>query len=102
MKAISVGFPGRQKSRVAPFSDPLERIDHIGPAVAVPNVNGGRYPSECIDDHEDANASPGVVLNLDGRLRIWLCTIPADMRRSLDGLSALGRNELGADPTSAT
>ena len=40
------------------------------------------------------------MLNLDGRRRIWLCTIPTDMRRSFDGLSALVRNELGADPTS--
>ena len=40
------------------------------------------------------------MLSLDGRRRIWLCTIPTDMRRSFDGLSALVRNELGADPTS--
>ena len=40
------------------------------------------------------------MLNLDGRRRIWLCTVPTDMRRSFDGLSALVRNELGADPTS--
>ena len=40
------------------------------------------------------------MLSLDGRRRIWLCTIPTDMRRSFDGLSALVRNELGVDPTS--
>ena len=28
-----------------------------------------------------------------------MCTQPTDMRRSFDGLSALVRNELGADPT---
>lgn len=42
------------------------------------------------------------MLSLDGRRRIWLCTIPTDMRRSFDGLSAMVRNELGADPTSGS
>ena len=40
------------------------------------------------------------MLSLDGGRRIWLCTGPTDMRRSFDGLSALVRNDLGADPTS--
>jgi len=31
---------------------------------------------------------------------IWLCTQPTDMRRSFDGLSALVRNHLAADPSS--
>ena len=38
------------------------------------------------------------MLSLDGGCRIWLCTRPTDMRRSFDGLSAMVRNELGADP----
>ena len=42
------------------------------------------------------------MLSLDGRRRIWLCTIPTDMRRSFDGLSAMVRNELGADPASGS
>lgn len=42
------------------------------------------------------------MLSLDGRRRIWLCTIPTDMRRSFDGLSAMVRNVLGADPTSGS
>ena len=49
-----------------------------------------------------ARTASGVVLSLDGRRRIWLCTIPTDMRRSFDGLSAMVRNELGADPTSGS
>ena len=40
------------------------------------------------------------MLSLDGGRRIWLCIRATDMRRSFDGLSALVRNELGADPTS--
>ena len=36
------------------FGGPLHRIDDIGPALAVPNVNGGRDPSEGINDREDA------------------------------------------------
>lgn len=39
------------------------------------------------------------MLNLGGDCRIWLYTPACDMRRSFDGLSALVRNELGADPT---
>lgn len=42
----------------------------------------------------------GVVLNLDGGRRIWLCTPPTDMRHSFDGQFAMARNDLGADPTS--
>ena len=40
------------------------------------------------------------MLNLGADARIWLCMAPTDMRRSFDGLSALVRNDLGADPTS--
>ena len=32
--------------------------------------------------------------------RIWLCTVPTDMRCSFDGLSARVRRHLGEDPTS--
>ena len=39
------------------------------------------------------------MLNLGGDCRIWLYTPACDMRRSFDGLSALARTELGADPT---
>ena len=34
----------------------------------------------------------------EGRLRIWLCTAPTDMRKSYDSLSALAKNRLGEDP----
>lgn len=40
------------------------------------------------------------MLGLTPACRIWLCTQPTDMRRSFDGLSALVRNHLAADPTS--
>ena len=40
------------------------------------------------------------MLSLTPACRIWLCTQPTDMRRSFDGLSALVRNHLAADPTS--
>ena len=40
------------------------------------------------------------MLSIAPACRIWLCTQPTDMRRSFDGLSALVRTQLGADPTS--
>ncbi len=40
------------------------------------------------------------MLNLPASVRIWLCTRPADMRRSFDGLAALVRDWLGGDPLS--
>lgn len=40
------------------------------------------------------------MLSIASGCRIWLCTQPTDMRRSFDGLSALVRNHLAADPTS--
>lgn len=39
------------------------------------------------------------MLSVSPERRIWLCLQPTDMRRSFDGLSALVRNHLGADPT---
>ena len=36
----------------------------------------------------------------ESQVRIWLCTQPADMRRSYDGLSALVRQQLHEDPLS--
>lgn len=32
--------------------------------------------------------------------RIWLCTLPTDMRKSFNGLSALVKNQLQHDPLS--
>jgi transposase len=40
------------------------------------------------------------LLSLPPSLRIWLCTKPADMRRSFDGLASLVRDWLGGDPLS--
>jgi transposase len=40
------------------------------------------------------------MLSIAPACRLWLCTQPTDMRRSFDGLSALVRTQLGADPTS--
>ena len=40
------------------------------------------------------------MLSLTPGCRIWLCTQPTDMRRSFDGLSAVVRNHLAADPSS--
>ena len=40
------------------------------------------------------------MLSIAPACRLWLCTEPTDMRRSFDGLSALVRAQLGADPTS--
>jgi transposase len=40
------------------------------------------------------------VLTLPPSLQIWLCSKPADMRRSFDGLAALVRDWLGGDPLS--
>jgi transposase len=40
------------------------------------------------------------MLSLPPSMRIWLCTKPADMRRSFDGLAALVRDWLGGDPLS--
>ncbi|MGC8561418.1 MAG: IS66 family insertion sequence element accessory protein TnpB [Phycisphaerae bacterium] len=36
----------------------------------------------------------------EGRIRVFLCLVPVDMRKSFDGLSALVRNTLGRDPLS--
>ena len=38
------------------------------------------------------------MLRLDGSARIWLCTVPTDMRKSFNGLSAMVKNQLDADP----
>ena len=40
------------------------------------------------------------MLSIAPGCRIWLCTQPTDMRRSFDGLSAVVRNHLAADPSS--
>lgn len=36
----------------------------------------------------------------DSGVRVWLCTEPADMRCSFNGLSARVKNKLGANPLS--
>jgi transposase len=40
------------------------------------------------------------VLSLSPTARIFLCTTPADLRKSFDGLSALVTQGLGSDPLS--
>lgn len=40
------------------------------------------------------------MLTITPSIRIFLCLAPADMRKSLDGLSAMVRNELGEEPLS--
>ena len=40
------------------------------------------------------------MLNFLPAVRIWLCTTPADMRKSFDGLAELVRQHLQADPLS--
>lgn len=36
----------------------------------------------------------------ESQVRIWLCTIPTDMRKSYNGLSALVKNKLQGNPLS--
>ena len=36
----------------------------------------------------------------ESQVRIWLCTLPTDMRKSYNGLSALVKNALQANPLS--
>lgn len=36
----------------------------------------------------------------ESNVRIWLCTLPTDMRKSFDGLAALTKNTLKEEPTS--
>ena len=36
----------------------------------------------------------------ESQVRIWLCTIPTDMRKSYNGLSALVKNALQGNPLS--
>ena len=38
------------------------------------------------------------MLRLDGSVGIWLCSEPTDMRKSFNGLLALVRHRLDADP----
>lgn len=40
------------------------------------------------------------MLNLPPEVRIYLCTVPTDMRRSFDGLLALAREHIERDPLS--
>jgi transposase len=40
------------------------------------------------------------MLNFPPAVRIWLCTTPADMRKSFDGLAELVRQHLQIDPLS--
>lgn len=40
------------------------------------------------------------MLHFDGSVRIWLCTEPADMRKSYNGLSAMVKHRLSEDPLS--
>ena len=40
------------------------------------------------------------MLSLPPTVRIFLCAAPADLRKSFDGLAALVRDFLGADPLS--
>ena len=40
------------------------------------------------------------MLNFPPAVRIWLCTMPADMRKSFDGLAELVRQHLQIDPLS--
>ena len=40
------------------------------------------------------------MLSLPASLRIWLCSHPADMRRSFDGLAEMVRQQLHRDPLS--
>jgi transposase len=40
------------------------------------------------------------MLTLPPSVRVFLCLVPADMRRSLDGLAAMTREVLGQDPLS--
>lgn len=38
------------------------------------------------------------MMRFDGSVRIWLCREPTDMRKSFNGLSALVKHRLDADP----
>jgi len=40
------------------------------------------------------------MLHFDESVRIWLCTEPTDMRKSFNGLSALVKHKMKADPMS--
>lgn len=40
------------------------------------------------------------MLSLPPSVRIYLCRLPADMRRSFDGLAAMAQNVVGQDPLS--
>jgi len=40
------------------------------------------------------------VLSLPSSVRVFLCTLPADMRKGFDGLSAMAKDVFEADPLS--
>ena len=42
------------------------------------------------------------MLSFPAAIKVYLCTVPCDMRRSFDGLYALTRRELGEDPMSGS
>lgn len=41
-----------------------------------------------------------MMLNLPSSVKIFICTVPADMRRAFDGLAAMTKEIIGADPFS--
>ena len=40
------------------------------------------------------------MMNFSSSIRLYICLAPADMRKSINGLSAMARNEVGEDPLS--
>lgn len=36
----------------------------------------------------------------EGQVRVWLCTVPTDMRKSFNGLSGMVKHQLQEDPLS--
>ena len=97
---------GKQKTHLIPFQNARDQIVREIPHFTAWHTAGNTTIGDCrrpkstwsLYGLDVVGESQGIGDCI--RRRIWLCTIPTDMRRSFDGLSALVRNELGADPTS--
>ena len=76
-------------------SGPLRRIEVAMDGIV---VRIGRKPAG--DRGGDPGAEGGIVIGPTGAVRVMMATRPVDFRKGVDGLAALVRETMGADPFS--